>query len=226
MMIIGVVRLSNSLKAADWPQWRGPERNAHSDEHLTSTDWEKNPPKHLWTVSGFGKGYASVAIVKGTLYTLGNTDGGQAVIAAKAHDGSILRKKVITDANPQHDHEGSRSTPSVDGDRLYVVTSNGFIACLKSDNGDVVWQRQFSDWGGKMMSGWGYSESPLVDGHLIFRYQDGTVALIEATPTAYHLKGSFSPDFQEGNSWAHPVVVKGKLYLREQDKLICYQVGE
>ena len=142
MMIIGVVCLSNSLKAADWPQWRGPERNAHSDEHLTSTDWEKNPPKHLWTVSGFDKGFASVAIVKGTLYTLGNTDGGQAVIAAKADDGSILWKKVITDANPQHDLEGSRCTPSVDGDRVYVVTSNGSIACLKSDNGDVVWQRQ------------------------------------------------------------------------------------
>ena len=416
-MMIGVVCLSNSLKAADWPQWRGPDRNAHSDELLASTDWEKNPPKHLWTASGFGEGYASVAIVKGTLYTLGNTDGGQAVIAAKAEDGSILWKKVITDANPKHDLKGSRCTPSVDGDHLYVVTSNGSIACLKADNGDVLWQRQFSDWDGKMMSGWGYSESPLVDGdrvlctpggpdalvvcldkmtgkeiwackpafegkagkdgagyssivisnalgikqyvqltgrgligmraddgkqlwtynrvangvaniptpiidgnlifastsyktgtclvelnkagenivaeekyflefqvfnnhhggmilldghiyaghkqndgfptcvnmatgkvvwggdelrgpgkgsaavlfidgHLIFRYQDGTVALIEATPTAYHLKGSFTPDFQEGNSWAHPVVVKGKLYLREQDKLMCYQVGK
>ena len=104
-MIICVVCLSNSLMAADWPQWRGLERNAHSDEQLTSTDWGKNPPKHLWTTSGFGEGYASVAIVKGTLYTLGNTDGGQAVIAAKADDGNILWKKVITDANPNRAKE-------------------------------------------------------------------------------------------------------------------------
>ena len=415
-LLLGVVCFSNLLQAADWPQWRGPGRNAQSEEHLASTDWEKTPPQHLWTASGFGEGYASVAIVKGTLYTLGNTEGGQAVIAAKADDGGVLWKKVITDADPKHDHKGSRCTPSVDGDRLYVVTSNGSLACLKINNGDVLWQRRFSDWSGKMMSGWGYSESPLVDGervlctpggpdalvvcldkmtgkeiwackaafegnagkdgagyssivvsdalgiqqyvqltgkgligirahdgkqlwmynrvangvaniptpivdgnrifastsyktgtclvelkkdcekivpeekyfldfkvfnnhhggmilfnghiyaghqqnegfptcvnmasgdvvwggdlrgpgkgsaavlyidgHLIFRYQDGTVALIEATPTAYHLKGSFTPDFQAGNSWAHPVVVQGRLYLREQDKLMCYQVGE
>jgi len=415
-LLLGVVCFSNLLQAADWPQWRGPGRNAQSEEHLASTDWEKTPPQHLWTASGFGEGYASVAIVKGTLYTLGNTEGGQAVIAAKADDGGVLWKKVITDADPKHDHKGSRCTPSVDGDRLYVVTSNGSLACLKINNGDVLWQRQFSDWSGKMMSGWGYSESPLVDGervlctpggpdalvvcldkmtgkeiwackaafegnagkdgagyssivvsdalgiqqyvqltgkgligirahdgkqlwmynrvangvaniptpiidgnrifastsyktgtclvelkkdgekivpeekyfldfkvfnnhhggmilfnghiyaghqqnegfptcvnmasgdvvwggdlrgpgkgsaavlyidgHLIFRYQDGTVALIEATPTAYHLKGSFTPDFQAGNSWAHPVVVQGRLYLREQDKLMCYHVGK
>lgn len=407
--------VSSFVMAADWPQWRGPLRNAQSDEHLASTDWEKNPPKHLWTASGFGEGFASVSIVKGVLYTVGNTDGGQAVIAAKADDGSIVWKKVITDTNPEHKHEGSRCTPSVDGDRLYVVTSNGSIACLKSENGDPVWQRQFSEWDGKMMSGWGYSESPLVDddrvlctpggpnaivvcldkmtgkeiwacspsfegqagrdgagyssivisnavgikqyvqltgkgligiraddgkqlwtynrvangtaniptpiidgnfvfgstsygcgsclvemkkdgdkivaeekyfldakvfnnhhggmilhdghiyaghqqnkgfptcvnmatgdivwggelrgagegsaavlyidGHLIFRYQDGKVALIEATPTDYKLKGSFTPAYQKGNSWAHPVIVDGKMYLREQDKLMCYQVG-
>ncbi len=412
---VGTVCFCSHLLAADWPQWRGPHRDAKSDEQLASTDWEQNPPKHLWTTSGFGQGFASVAIVKGTLYTLGNTDAGQAVIAANADDGSILWKKVVTAANPEHKYEGSRCTPSVDGDRVYVVTSNGSIACLKTDNGEVVWQRPFSDWDGVMMSGWGYSESPLVDGdqvlctpggasamvvcldkmtgneiwackpefsgdagkdgagyssivisnavgikqyvqlcgkgligirasdgsqlwtynrvanptaniptpivdgnlvfastsyktgacllelksdgdgvaaeekyfldstvfnnhhggmilldghiyaghqqnegfptclnmatgdivwggkmrgpgkksaailsidgHLIFRYQDGTVALIEATPAAYNLKGSFTPDYQEGNTWAHPVVVNGKLYLREQDKLMCYQVG-
>ena len=67
---------------------------------------------------------------------------------------------------------------------------------------------------------------PFIDGHLIFRYQDGTVALIEATPTEYRLKGSFGPDYQKGASWSHPVVVNGKRYLREQDRLMCYQVGQ
>ena len=54
----------------------------------------------------------------------------------------------------------------------------------------------------------------------------GNVALIEATPTGYNLKGKFAPDYQKGASWAHPVIVNGKLYLREQDKLMCYQVGK
>ena len=49
------------LTASDWPQWRGPERNAQSDEMLASRDWAAHPPKHLWTVDGFGEGYASVS---------------------------------------------------------------------------------------------------------------------------------------------------------------------
>ena len=86
--------------------------------------------------------------------------------------------------------------------------------------GDIVW-------GGKLRGvGKGSAAILFIDGHVIFRYQDGTVALIEATSTEYKLKGSFTPDFQQGNSWSHPVVVNGKLYLREQDKLMCYQVGK
>jgi len=57
------------VRAADWPQWRGPARNAQSDEQLSSKDWASNPPKHLWTVEGFEEGYASVSIVSGILYS-------------------------------------------------------------------------------------------------------------------------------------------------------------
>ena len=65
----------------------------------------------------------------------------------------------------------------------------------------------------------------MVGDHLLFRYQSGHVASIVATPDSYQLKGSFMPDFQQGNSWAHPVVVDGRLYLREQNVLMCYDVS-
>ena len=62
---------------------------------------------------------------------------------------------------------------------------------------------------------------------MIFRYQSGEVALIEATPSAYKLKGSFKPDYVSRNPcWSQPVVLDGKLYLRDQDKLMCYDVRE
>jgi hypothetical protein len=63
-----------------------------------------------------------------------------------------------------------------------------------------------------------------VDGHIIYRYQSGDVALVEATPTEYKLKGSFKPEIQIRESWAHPVVCGGKLYLREQNTLMCYSL--
>ena len=62
------------------------------------------------------------------------------------------------------------------------------------------------------------------DGHLVFRYQSGEVALIEASPAGMHLKGVFKADFVQSPSWAHPVVAGGRLYLREQDKLMCYDL--
>jgi hypothetical protein len=62
------------------------------------------------------------------------------------------------------------------------------------------------------------------DGHLYFRYQNGVVMLIEATPAAYREKGSFTIPGVDKPSWPHPVVVGGRLYLREQDALYVYDV--
>ncbi|MCA9247936.1 MAG: PQQ-like beta-propeller repeat protein [Planctomycetales bacterium] len=405
-----------------WPQWRGPHRDGLSAETGLNTDWETKKPELIWMADGMGKGYASVSIADGVIYTSGNFDDGQAIVAASAENGSVLWRTSLTEAPPKHGYDGSRTTPTLDGDRLYVVTSDGQIACLLRSGGQVVWKRNFKeDWNGKMMSGWGFSESPLIDGdwvlctpggknamivalnkmtgeevwktampeyeketgknggaindgagyasivvsegagvkqyvtlvgrgligvraengqllwrykevsngtaniptpivsgdyifassgyktgsalvhlvatddgvdaeevyfidgaelqnhhggmvlvgehvylgnghgkgfptcvelatgkivwggklrgpgdgsaavayydkHLIFRYQNGEVGLIEATPKQYLLKGSFKPEHVEGPSWAHPVVAGGRLYLREQDKLMCYDL--
>lgn len=400
----------------DWPQWRGPDRKNIAPDQGIGTDWKEKPPKLLWTAEGTGNGYSSLSIKQGKIFTTGNFSDGQGVVALDAVDGKIVWKKSLTEKNPKHGYDGARCTPTLDGDRLYVVTSNGQIACLKTADGEVVWTRDFKDWNGKMMSGWGFSESPLVDGdrvvctpggpdallvaldkttgkdvwaskpeglgeagkdgagyssivvsngagvkqyvtvvgrgavgvraadgkflwsynkvangtaniptalvdgdqvfvstgykcgsglvklsrdgdgvkaeeayfkkgeelqnhhggmillggyiylgnghnngfpacvkldsgeivwggklrgpgqgsaavacvdkHLVFRYESGEVALIEATPEEYRLKGSFKPDYQEGKSWAQPVIVGGKMYLREQNKLMCYDVAQ
>lgn len=397
------------LHAKDWPQWRGPDRTGLSSEKGIIKDWDKSPPKLLWNVEGAGKGFSSVSIADGVIYTSGNFEGGQGVSAFSTKDGKLLWQTPVTDHVPEHGYGGARSVPSVDGDHLYVTTSNGVIACL-STGGKVIWSKDFKkEWNGKMMSGWGFSESPLVDGdsvictpggddafmvsldkktgatkwktkigdlgkrgkdgagygsivisngggvkqyvqmtgrgvigvrandgqflwnynpvandtaniptpvvdgdfvfcstgygtgsallkldgktaeevyflkpktlqnhhggmvlvdgyiycahkhnggdpicvemktgevkwgpekgaghgsaavtyvdgHLIYRYQSGHVALVEANPKAYKLKGSFMPAHQEAESWSHPVVVDGKLYLREQNRLMCYQL--
>jgi outer membrane protein assembly factor BamB len=401
--------------AADWPQWRGPDRDGKAHETGTLQHLEKTPPKLLWMVDGTGRGYASVAVVNGRLYTTGNGREGQKVVCHDAASGEQIWSTTVTDEVPDHSYPGSRCTPTVDGDRLYVVTSNGAIVCMSTD-GEIVWQQSFrSEWNGRMMTGWGYSESPLVDGQtvlctpggsgamvvkldkqtgeeiwradaselegdrgkegagyssivvsngggvkqyvqlvgrgligiraqdgkilwsynriangtaniptpipigdyvfastgygtgacllklegvgegevaadeqyflpedqvenhhggmihigdyiyfghehkqgfpscvewksgkvlwrgeertrprrgsaaityvdgqIIFRYEDGTLALVEATPQRYQLNGRLRPEYQEDRSWAHPVVADGRLYLREQDKLMCY----
>ncbi len=86
----------------------------------------------------------------------------------------------ISEGAPKHGYEGSRTTPTVDGERLYVVGSGGSIVCLSSQDGSEVWRHDFKEWNGKMMSDWGFSESPLVDGKLVLCTPGGNEALIVA----------------------------------------------
>jgi len=419
--VVGLSFIASQSPAADWEQWRGPGRTGISPDVGLLKDWTARQPKLLWTASGLGSGYSSVAVAGGRIFTTGNLADCQAVVCVSP-DGKVAWTTKITAELPSHQKDGARCTPSIDGDRLYAIASSGKIVCLKVSDGSEVWSKDFKEWGGRMMSGWGFSESPLVDGdwvlctpggsgamvvalnkltgqevwrtamsdsssskgkggkggagyssivvsnaggvkqyvqligtgligvrasdgkllwqygriangtaniptsivegdfvfcssgyrdggaallklvkdgegikadevyyhpanvlqnhhgqmvlkdgyvylghghnngypvcvelatgkiawggsergpgsgsaaityadgHIIFRYQSGEVALIEATPSGYKLKGSFKPDYISRNPcWAQPVVIDGKLYLREQDKLMCYDVRE
>lgn len=417
-LTLAALAISIPTFAADWPQWRGPKRDGKTTSPGANLDWNAKKPTHLWTMDGMGKGYASVSIVDGKLYTTGNLENGQSVVCVDLSTQKKLWSTPLTSNAPKHGYPGSRCTPTIDGDRCYIVSSAGEIACLLTSNGEIVWRRPFKeDFGGKMMSGWGFSESPLVDGDwvlctpggnnamlvaldkmtgediwrteindlgelgrggagyssivisegagvkqyvqlvgkgvigvrasdgkllwhynkvangtaniptpipvgdyvfastgygtgaallklkksgsgvnaeeqyflnaktfqnhhggmiregeylyaghqhnkgipiclhipsgkvkwmantrnqdppmdgsaaitavndkIVYRYQNGTIAVIEATPDKFIHHGSFVPEYQEGKSWSHPVIVDGKLYLREQDKLMCYQL--
>jgi outer membrane protein assembly factor BamB len=89
--------------------------------------------------------------------------------------------------------------------------------CINFATGEQVWS------GGRGPGG-GSAAILLADGHLYFRYEDGTMALIEATPEEYRLKGSFKLKTNNGKSWPHPVIVDGLLYARDQNALLCYDI--
>ncbi len=147
-----------TLAKAEWPQWRGPNRDGISNETGLLTEWPVDGPKLRWQVEGLGKGYASVAIADGRLFTLGQVDKDTHLIALNAADGAKLWSTPVGPGNPN-------CTPTVDGDRVYALGREGDLVCCDAKSGDVVWRKNFGrDLGGKMMSGWGYSESPLVDG--------------------------------------------------------------
>lgn len=165
---------------ADWPQWRGPGRNNLSTSRGLSQNWNASPPKLLARIEGMGEGYASVSVVDGIAYTTGNRSDAQYVVAADLKTGKIVWAQPITEKVPEHGYKGSRSVPAIDGDRLYVVSSNGAIHCLSLDDGHSLWKRDFKDWQGRMMSGWGFSESPLVDGDRVICTPGGPNAMMVA----------------------------------------------
>ncbi len=172
-------KLSPGSLVPSWPQWRGPNRDEISPDRGLLKDWNQRAPQRVWIADGMGRGYAGVSLAGGKVYTTGDFPDGQAVVALSI-DGKVLWSKRMTEAAPKHSKDGSRCTPSIDGNLLFAIASSGKIVCLKADSGEEVWSRDFKEFGGQMMSGWGFSESPLVDGDRVLCTPGGADAMVVA----------------------------------------------
>ncbi len=129
-----------------------------------------------------------------------------------ADGGAFKAEQIYDNRRLANQHGGSILV----GDHVYVsVDSGGRLTCVEFKTGQIVWQDTSV---GKASLGY-------ADGHLIVRSEKGPVALVEATPAGYREKGRFDqPDRSDYNSWPHPVVAGGRLYLRDQDVLLCYEL--
>jgi len=147
-----------------WPQWRGPHRDDVSLEKGLLRTWPSGGPKLLWTFDNAGLGYSGPAIVGNRLYTLGAYAGNEYIYAIDAATGGELWSAEIGPVFINGWGDGPRSTPTVDGTRLYALGARGILTCVEVANGKKTWSVNFqNDLGGKL-PGWGYTESPLVDG--------------------------------------------------------------
>jgi outer membrane protein assembly factor BamB len=150
--------------AADWPQWRGPDRTGVSTESGLLPQWPPSGPRVLWTASNLGAGYGSVAISADRIFVQGTRGGQSIVVTLNRADGKELWSKALGPAGDNDRGPGPRGTPTVDGDRIYILTENGELACLLAKDGTWVWQRNIlKEFGGRNIP-WLISESPLVDG--------------------------------------------------------------
>ena len=177
------------VRADDWPQFRGPDRTGVSKEKGLLKEWPKEGPKLVWTFKTAGVGHSSCAVVNGVLYTLG-TDMAfkeERIIAIDAKTGMQLWTAKIGPVFTFKGNiwgDGPRSTPTVDGNLLFALSGSGELVCVDITNkGKEVWRKSFAkDFNGEMMTEWGFSESPLVDGDLLICTpggKDGTLAALD-----------------------------------------------
>lgn len=155
-----------------WPTFRGTGRTATSGDTGLMTTWPAEGPKLVWEAKGAGRGYASLAVAGGRIYTLGDglstaSDGQEYLTCFDLKTGEQLWRTSTGEpwnsGNPQW--QSSRSTPTVDEDRVYVLTPFGVLVCCESANGKLLWSKNLKEeFGGKKGDGWGYSESVLIDG--------------------------------------------------------------
>jgi outer membrane protein assembly factor BamB len=163
----------------DWPQWRGPHRDAISQETGLLKSWPATGPKLAWEINGLGTGYSSLAIVGNTLFTMGDLkEDGQNAQYILAFDLASKQRLWKAKVGPPHG-DGSRCTPTVDGPRIYALGTDGDLVCVDTAKGQEIWRKSLpKDFGGKMMSGWKYSESPLIDGEKLLCTPGGQTVMV------------------------------------------------
>ena len=178
---------------ADWPQWRGPNRDSVSPETGLALEWGVTPPKPLWQVN-VGLGYSSMAVAAGKLYTEGWNwrNGNNTVACLDAVTGKAIWKYgypagsgVWLDVGRGHipDFMGARATPAIDGNRVYTLGTDGQAFCFAADSGKILWQRRLAKEKDANINGdWWLSASPLVVGNkVILGSKGGGIAVDKLT---------------------------------------------
>jgi outer membrane protein assembly factor BamB len=165
----------------DWPQWQGPERTAVSNETGLLPDWPKEGPPLVWTADFVGEGYSTPTVACGRVFLMGNRGMSEYVLALSETDGGLIWSATVGPIRAGGGgYGGPRCSPTVDGDSVYALGINGDLVCLKAESGIERWRKDLrKDFGGSI-GGWGYSESPLIDGDKIVCTPGGKDATLVA----------------------------------------------
>jgi outer membrane protein assembly factor BamB len=242
-LFLSAILLAPFAAADDWPAWHGPNRDAICRETGLLQDWPKSGPKLLWKIKTLGEGYSGPAIVGNVLYTMGNREGKEWVLALDVgKEGKEIWASPIGPV--RHDggsYAGPRSTPTIDGDRLYTLGINGDLVCMSTKDGKIIWRHDLvKEFGGKI-PGWGYSESVLVDGPLVIctpGQDKATMLAVNKTDgsVVWQAKVLWQPNLWEGAAYSSPVkfaaggveqyvtlAQRGVIAVRASDGKFCWR---
>jgi len=152
--------LAVPCQAAEWPQWRGANRDSVSTDRVRAT-WPAEGPRLVWRAS-VGTGFSSVSVAEGRAYTLGNTNHVDMIWCFDARTGKKLwSKSYPSKLDPQWYEGGPSATPTVDNRAVYTISKWGDVFCLDAVKGTVLWHRVLGDEGIRS-NRWGFAGSPLI----------------------------------------------------------------
>lgn len=168
-LVAGLILLAQAAAGAgetDWPQWRGPNRDGVSHEAGWTADWPADGPPVLWQAA-LGKGFSSVAIADGRLYTMGNRGDRDIVWCLDVDTGDPVWRYEYP--CKEGTYPGPRMTPTVHDGRVYTLSREGHLFCLDAASGKVRWSRNvMSEFGvSQAKTSWGLACSPVVHGDAV-----------------------------------------------------------
>lgn len=184
LLLIGFV-IFNQAKADDWPRWFGPEGDGVWREDGILAEFPASGPNVLWRTP-IGPGYTGPAVADGRVFVMdrkseNRRDGTDRVLCLDAKTGEEIWNHEYEATYEAAYPAGPRATPTVDGDRVYTLGTEGQLFCFKADSGEVVWSKEYkSDFGARSPT-WGFAAAPLVVGDLLICLPGPVVALDKMT---------------------------------------------
>jgi outer membrane protein assembly factor BamB len=175
--------LASVALCSDWPQWLGPERSGVSSETGLLKSWPEGGPKLIWKASGLGEAHSTPSVAAGKVYGMGLRASDEVIWCLDDRTGKEVWATKIADGitlDAGQGGYGPRSTPTVEGNRLYALGVGGELACLDSMTGRKMWQHSFTKEFGGHVPQWGYSESPLALDNAVVAAPGGRNASIVA----------------------------------------------
>lgn len=162
-ILAAVLMATTAAMAADWPQFRGPNADGVAPQAMMNADWKTHAPKEMWRISMSDDGFAGPAVANGRLYIIDHKGDQDVVRCIGMADGKDLWTFAYNDlANANFGF--SRATPTVRDGKVYTVSYQGKVHCLDADTGKVVWKMDMVRQLGGQMPGWGFAQSPVIDG--------------------------------------------------------------
>ena len=181
--IVSLLLVPGFARADDWSQWRGEQRDGKSSEKGLLAKWPEGGPKLLRQSKNLGSGYSTPSVVDETLFVIANQGNEkEEVLALSTASGAKLWSAAIgkVGANQGPQYPGTRATPTVSGDSVYALGSDGDLVCLDTKSGQKKWGKNLrSDFGG-VAGMWAYTESPLIDGDVLICSPGGSTATVVA----------------------------------------------
>ena len=220
LLLIAIILGTSVCFGKDWPQFRGVYRNGRATgESGLLEKWPEGGPAMVWSIDGLGKGFASVSVVDGTIYTTGMIAKTGYLFAIDTNGKLKWKEEYGPEwAGP---HPGTRTTPTVDEDRLYIMSGQGRIACFNRESSDLIWKVDtLEKFQGKNIK-WGIAESVLIDGDKVYCTPGGKdatmVALNKHTgQTIWTTKG-----LSNLSAYCSPILSGGCLFTMVEKLIVC-----
>lgn len=162
MLLISVFLMANQVFASDWPQYLGPDRNAVSSEKGLMRSWPADGPKVLWTVP-LGEGFGGAAISEGKVYVYDRVEDKTNILRCLDLMTGKEEWTFSNDSPGSVSFDGSRSVPTIDGDRIYICDLFGNLNCIDMNTHKALWHKNiWTDFGGKDFPKWAIAQNPLI----------------------------------------------------------------